>query len=112
VDAMFHKDAPAELRKRVKEIMQSAPQHVAFGAMKGMLDPAIWKDDEIKAPLFVIMAKNPPRNAIDEAHARKLAPQVEFIVMEGVGHFLMMEKPKEFNELLAGFLRKQGVLKP
>src|SRR5262249_12191614 len=37
VDAMFHKDAPTELRKRVKDIMQAAPQHVAFGAMKGML---------------------------------------------------------------------------
>ena len=30
---------------------------------------------------------------------------------DGVGHFLFMEKPKEFNEALAEFLKKQGVLK-
>lgn len=31
--------------------------------------------------------------------------------MDGVGHFLMMEKPGEFNESLAAFLTKNGLLK-
>jgi pimeloyl-ACP methyl ester carboxylesterase len=30
---------------------------------------------------------------------------------EGVSHFLMMEKPREFNESLAAFLTKNGWLK-
>jgi pimeloyl-ACP methyl ester carboxylesterase len=112
VDGMFSKDAPAELRAKVKEVMQSAPQHVAVGAMKGMLDPAIWKDDEIKTPLQVIMSKSPFWDEDYERYVRKLAPHVDYQIMDGVGHFLMLEKPKEFNELLAAFLTKQKILKP
>jgi pimeloyl-ACP methyl ester carboxylesterase len=77
-----------------------------------MVDPAIWKDDRIEVPVQVILAKAPYWNAEYEESVRKLAPQVDYRVMEGVGHFLMMEKPNEFNEVLAEFLKKQGVLKP
>jgi len=31
--------------------------------------------------------------------------------MDGVGHFLMMEKPTEFNDELAAFLMKNRLLK-
>jgi pimeloyl-ACP methyl ester carboxylesterase len=112
VDNMFTKETPADLRKRVKEIMQSAPQHVAVGAMRAGLDPAIWKDDEIKVPFQVVVAKNRFWDDDYEKYVRKLAPHVNYQVMEGVGHFLMLEKPKEFNELLAAFLRKEEILKP
>jgi pimeloyl-ACP methyl ester carboxylesterase len=112
VDSMFSKDAPADLRKRVKEVMQSAPQHVVVGALEASLDPAIWKDDPIKVPLQVLMAKAPFWNEDYEKYVRKLAPQVDYQKMEGVGHFLMMEKPKEFNDLLTLFLKKQDFLKP
>src|SRR5262249_33956643 len=48
VDGMFTPQTPAEVRQTVKAVMTSAQQHVAISAMKGMFDPAIWKDDEIK----------------------------------------------------------------
>jgi pimeloyl-ACP methyl ester carboxylesterase len=31
-------------------------------------------------------------------------------VIEGTGHFLMLEKPQEFNAALLDFLRKQKLL--
>jgi len=113
VDSMFTPDTPAEVRKAIKDGMPSAPQHVAASAMKEMFNPVNWKDEEkIEAPLQVIMAKSPNWPADYEPFVRKIAPQVDYHVMEGVGHFLMMEKPKEFNELVMGFLKKQGVVKP
>ncbi len=36
---------------------------------------------------------------------------LEYRSMDGVGHFLMMEKPGEFNEWLTAFLMKNGLLK-
>jgi pimeloyl-ACP methyl ester carboxylesterase len=30
---------------------------------------------------------------------------------EGVGHFLMMEKPKQFNDAVIAFLNKKNLLK-
>jgi pimeloyl-ACP methyl ester carboxylesterase len=112
VDSMFTAQTPAEVRKAVKEGMPSAPQHVTVSAMKETFNPANWKDDKIEAPLQVILAKSAFWNAEYEQFVRQLAPQVDYRVMEGVGHFLMMEKPKEFNELMAGFLKKEGLLKP
>jgi pimeloyl-ACP methyl ester carboxylesterase len=111
-NSMFAKGAPDELRKAAREVMQRTPQHVVVGALKGMLDPAIWKDDEIRVPLHVILAKNPFWSADYEKYVRKLSPQVDYHVLDGVGHFLMLEKPQEFNQLLAEFLTKQGLLKP
>ena len=57
------------------------------------------------------MAKSPFYPADTEQLYRALAPRLDYQVWEGVGHFLMMEKPKEFNEVLAGFLAKNGLLK-
>ena len=111
VDSMFTPQTPAEVRKAVKEGMPSAPQHVAVSAMRETFNPANWNDDKIEAPLQVILARSPFWNAEYEQFVRQLAPQVDYRVMEGVGHFLMMEKPKEFNELMAGFLKKEGLLK-
>jgi pimeloyl-ACP methyl ester carboxylesterase len=112
VDGMFTPQTPAEVRKSVKAVMVSAPQHVAMGAMKGMWDPAVWKDDDITVPLQVIVAKSPFWSADYQAYVRKHAPQVDYRVMDGVGHFLMLEKPAAFNDILGEFLKKQGFFKP
>jgi pimeloyl-ACP methyl ester carboxylesterase len=34
-------------------------------------------------------------------------PNLEFQEIDGVGHFLLMERPEEFNRLLPQFLDKQ-----
>jgi pimeloyl-ACP methyl ester carboxylesterase len=111
IDGMIAKDAPEKVRKHLKESYPAAPPHVAVSAMKGMLDPALWKDDPIKVPLQVILAKGPFWTRAYEKYVRELAPGVDYQVMDGVGHFLMMERPKEFNERLTAFLKKQGVVK-
>jgi pimeloyl-ACP methyl ester carboxylesterase len=103
---------PAESRDRLKAVMQATPQHVVVGAMKGMFDPAVWKEDKIEVPLQVILAPNPFMWSGDyERFVRKLAPQVDYRTLPGVSHFLMLEKPDAFNAALAEFLKKQGVIK-
>jgi len=111
IDGMLSKDAPEEVRKHLKESYPAAPKHVAVSAMKAMQDPAIWKDDPIKVPAQTILAKSPSWTPEYEKYVRKLAPGIDYQVMEGVGHFLMMERPKEFNALLLAFLKKNEVVK-
>ena len=36
----------------------------------------------------------------------RLYPKLEYHEIAGTGHFLMMEKPQEFNRLLTDFLTK------
>ena len=39
--------------------MAAAEPRVAVSAMRGMLDPKVWKDDPIKVPAQALMAKLP-----------------------------------------------------
>ena len=34
-------------------------------------------------------------------------PKIEYVQIPGTGHFLMMEEPAKFNQLLLGFLARQ-----
>src|SRR2546425_4399510 len=101
----------ADAKERIKASSLNTPQHVLVSAMEGMADPAIWGEDKINVPVLAIMAKNPfyPPNV--EESFRALAPNMEFQVWDGVGHFIMMEKPKEFNAAVLQFLDKNKLLK-
>ena len=100
-----------EIKERITAATMSTPQPVLVSAMEGMADPSIWGDDKINVPVLAIMAKNPffPPNI--EEMSRALVPNLEFQMWEGVGHFLMMEKPKEFNAAVIAFLDKNKLLK-
>jgi pimeloyl-ACP methyl ester carboxylesterase len=100
-----------EALDRVKKANLNAPQHVVVSAMEGMADPSIWGDDKINVPVLAIMAKNPffPPNI--EEIARGLGPNVDFQMWDSSGHFIMMEKPKEFNAAVVAFLEKNQLLK-
>jgi pimeloyl-ACP methyl ester carboxylesterase len=112
VDAMFTEQTPADLRDAVKKAMTNADQRVAVSAMKCMMDPANWKEDRIDVPVQALLANSPFWNADYEAYVRKLATNVDYRKFDGVGHFLMLEKPGPINAALAEFLTKQGLLKP
>jgi pimeloyl-ACP methyl ester carboxylesterase len=112
IETMFaNKKAPAEFREAVKAVSQATPQQVALSALRGRFDPALWKDDEIRVPVLVVLAKNPLWDADYEKYVRRIAPQVEYQVWDAVGHFLHAEEPEAFNKLLVAFLKKQGVLR-
>lgn len=101
----------AEAQERIKASSMSTPQYVVVGAMEGMADPAIWGDDKMNVPVLAIMAKNPffPPNI--EEITRQKAPNLEFQMWDGAGHFVMMEKPLEFNTAVFAFLDKNKLLK-
>jgi len=101
----------ADATSRIKASSLNTPQHVIVSAMEGMADPSIWGEDKINVPVLAIMAKNPfyPPNV--EESFRAIAPNMEFHMWVGVGHFIMMEKPKEFNEAVLAFLDKNKLLK-
>lgn len=106
IDGMFTKATPPAAGRAIKATMLSAPQHVVVSAMRGMLDLSIWKDDPIDVPLLVVVAKQPYWPTDHEKQVRKLNPKAEYQAIDGVGHFLMVEKPAVFNEILVTFLSK------
>ncbi|HKP84657.1 MAG TPA: alpha/beta hydrolase [Blastocatellia bacterium] len=111
IDGMLGPVKSVELRQQIKDSMLSTPQHVAVGAMDGMNDESLWGPDKINVPVLAILAKSPFWPPDNEQFLRSLAPNLEYHMWDGVSHFLMMEKPAEFNDTLAAFLVKNGFLK-
>lgn len=110
VEMMLGENTTPELRREIKESMVRTPQRVALSAMDSMADPELWKSDKINVPVLAVLAKSPFWPADTEQFYRSLAPDLEFHMMEGVSHFLMMEKPAEFNRIVIDFLGKRGLI--
>ena len=109
VDGMLTPIQNRELKTRIRDTMLAAPDYVGLGAWDGMIDDRIWIDDQIKVPTLAILAAGPWPSAIETTY-RKIAPDLDFQMWTGVSHFLMMERPKEFNAAVGNFLAKKKLL--
>jgi pimeloyl-ACP methyl ester carboxylesterase len=109
--SMFPPDSPASVRKKVEKLAAGAQPSVAISSMKGMTDEKLWKEDPVKVPSLALMAKSPFWGDDYKTFVKKLVPDLDYREFDGAGHFLFMEKPKEVNEVLSEFLRKQGLVK-
>jgi sigma-B regulation protein RsbQ len=98
-------------RERVRTSFSSTPQNVLVSAMESMNDDALYATDKINVPVLAILAKSPYWPPDTEQFFRSLAPDLTYAMWEGVGHFLMIERPKEFNAAVIAFLDKKSLLK-
>lgn len=101
---------PAQ-REAIKTMMLRTPQRVAVSEMEGILDPALWKTDQIDVPVLMILAKQPGWTPEYEQFVRGFVPRLQYEMWDGVSHFLMIDKPREFNETVLAFLKKNDLLK-
>ncbi len=111
IDGMVRPIPDPALREKIKAAMLRTPQYVAASEMEGTLDPELWRPDKINVPVLMILAKQPFWNAEYESFVRGLVADLDYQTWEGVSHFLMMDKPNEFNAAVATFLEKHGLAK-
>jgi pimeloyl-ACP methyl ester carboxylesterase len=102
VRGMFLKDADKELVEWVVADVCSAPSQVAISAyteFMGMyVDGKVAETfDAIKIPVCCVNADQWPT---DMEGNRRHMKSFEAYIMKGAGHFLMLERPIEFNKLL------------
>jgi len=103
--SMFSSATTPELQQKILKMMLAAPESTAVGAMEAMFDPAIWKRDVIGLPVLALYADKSGLG--NRAYMKQHYPHLEYHEIPGTGHFLMLEKPAEFNRLLLAFLDKQ-----
>jgi sigma-B regulation protein RsbQ len=106
IRSMFSAATAPEIQKHILSMMLGAPAATAAGAMKAALDPALWKEDVFNIPVLGLFADSPSTNGAS-ASMKSRFPELEYHKIPGTGHFLMLEKPEEFNRLLKDFLVKQ-----
>jgi pimeloyl-ACP methyl ester carboxylesterase len=104
IHSMFTPNTPDKVQKQVLAMMLAPPEATAAGAMAAMFDPSIRWTDAIKAPAFAIYAGT--SQLPDPAKVREVLPNFSATQVAGTGHFVMMEKPDEFDRALSGFLDK------
>jgi pimeloyl-ACP methyl ester carboxylesterase len=99
----FGPKTPAAVKARVTAETTARPPEMAVTILKAIFAydsaPAL---REVKVPIRAINANLRPTNL--EVN-RKYAPQFNVVVMEGFGHYPMLEDPATFNRHLAEFLQ-------
>jgi len=112
VDSFFPISGTEALRDRVLSEELATPQYVMAGAMAGMFGPdqPDWDLKRVNVPVLVINARGPMWNADYESYVHSLSPQTDYCMMDGVGHWLMLEKPAKFNATLTELLRKHDLM--
>ncbi len=111
IDALLGPGADSALKASVRRMAAATPQRVAASAMREQINPAIWRDDPIEVPVLAVMSPSPGWTPEYVAYAKRLVPGIRYQTIAGVGHFLMMERPDEFNALLEDFLRSLRVIR-
>jgi pimeloyl-ACP methyl ester carboxylesterase len=106
IRGMFTPATPKPLQEHVLKMMLAAPEATAYGAMVATFDPKIWGNDVMKMPVLGIFADRSARG--NPAVIRTIFPNYEHHEVPGTGHFVMMEKPQEFNRLLTTFVDRLG----
>jgi pimeloyl-ACP methyl ester carboxylesterase len=108
---MLPPTTPEPMKQRIQAMIANTTPQVAISSMHAMMDEKYWKEDPIKVPAQALMAKSPFWTEEYKDFLKKLAPDLDYREFEGVSHFLFMDKPREFNEAMGEFLKKQGMLK-
>ena len=104
IRGMFTPATPKPLQDQVLKMMLAAPESTAYGAMVATFDPKIWGTDVMTMPVLGLFAD---RSALGNPEVtKKVLPNYEHHEVAGTGHFVMMEKPREFNALLTAFVDK------
>src|SRR5262249_44545965 len=103
IDGMLQPAKP-EVRPFIKSNMLATPDYVGASAAKFMLDDGFSIHGKINVPVLATMAPSPYWPADLQEKYQAAAPNLEFHMFTGVSHFLMLEKPKEFNEVVSVFL--------
>lgn len=102
-DNMFGPQTDPALKEAIVTDMSQAAPDVALGALEYLLTydtPAALA--RVRMPIRCI---NSDKYVTRTELARKHAASFDVVHMSGVGHFLMMEKPEDFNRLLAQWIQ-------
>jgi pimeloyl-ACP methyl ester carboxylesterase len=112
VSGMFPIPGTEALHEQVISEMLTTPHYVILSTVESPSDPdePAWDLEGVKVPLLVMNTRSPFYPPEYEAYARSLSARTDYRTFEGVGHFMMLEKPAMFNAALADRLREFNLL--
>lgn len=99
-------NTPKEVCDYAVNTMPETPEYVAYSTMSNLIDHKYWTGRQITVPTLIFCTQNsdiPPDNYLKMG---KLYTNMHYIELNDVGHFIMMENPKMFNEELQKWIER------
>lgn len=107
LDSLFVEQSPPLLKKSIMRTMTGTPAYVANSAMADMMQKENWEEYRLDIPALAVYAVSPDLPNDNKAFLNSLYPDLEYHEWNRVGHFLMIEKPEEFNIVLSRYLKRK-----
>jgi sigma-B regulation protein RsbQ len=103
----FTPNTPDAVRTRVLSMTAAVPPATPLAAMEAFVDPANWKEDVFPQPALAVFSDLAAAEPdLKPAYLKTRFPLVDYHHLSGTGHFVMLERPAEFNALLNAFVEK------
>jgi pimeloyl-ACP methyl ester carboxylesterase len=104
IKGMFGPATTPALQQHILKMMLGTAEATAAGAMTATWDQSQWSDQKITAPVLAVYAGAKP--LATEQAVKTMYPAAQYATIPETAHFLMMEKPVEFNRLLLEFVAR------
>jgi pimeloyl-ACP methyl ester carboxylesterase len=89
----------------ILDMMLAPTEQTAAGGLDAMREETDRDIEAISVPTLAVFADH--SRLANPDYLRSHFTSLELIELPGTGHFLMLEKPDEFNRLLMDFLSRQ-----
>lgn len=110
IGAMSGPNLSETVRAGIAEMALEQPREAIVGGLLAATEETIWEADPIDVPLLLVLAQQPSWSDDYIERVKKLQPKADVRIWEDVSHFLMMERPDEFNKVVVEFLKANKIL--
>ena len=104
ISSLFQENSPQAVKDYAFGVMSQTPQYVAYSTMRNFVIERYWDETPTEIPTLAVVSKNSVIWDDNEAYVRQMFLNLTYKEMSNVSHFLMMERPDEFNHILIGFI--------
>jgi sigma-B regulation protein RsbQ len=99
VEHLFPPGGNPDLANKIAYDMSLAPPRIAIPSMRALFEYDFTEPlKDVSVPIVGIFSGL--GEPVNEARIRKVLPKFRAVTLQGVGHFLMMENPAQFNAAL------------
>ncbi len=90
-------------REMLHAMLRDTPAAVQVASLRATLAPSVYAGDRIGAPVLLVMANAPFWGEEYRAYVKTLCPDLEAEWWSGVSHWIMLDRPREFADVLAAW---------
>ena len=99
-------NTPPAVKDYIYSTMPYTEKFVGYSSMQSLIDERFWDNEKLTNQTLAVYAKTAELPPDNKEILLKQFPNLLYIEMEGVNHFLMMEKPSELNQILEDFIKE------